>query len=74
MEIFSGVGLKRGGGGSVTLSSEILARAANMFPNTSTEGKIFPILVLLLWTTEEGFVGNGGKAGVQTRLVGRVSS
>ena len=49
MEIFSGVGLKRGagGGGSVTLSSEILARAANMFPNTSTEGKIFPILVLL---------------------------
>ena len=38
--IFSDVGPK-GGGGSVTSSSEILARAASVFPNTSTEGHDF---------------------------------
>ena len=37
--IFSDVGPKKGG--SVTLSSEISARAASVFPNTSTEGDDF---------------------------------
>lgn len=72
--IFSAVGPKRGRV-SVTSSSEISARAANVFPNAIQElrGKIFLILVLLTVDYRGRIRRERWQAGVQTQLLGRVS-